>query len=56
MYVKTSSTLIILSAVLNVFLELGTQAFALEPAQEVKETKALETSINIYIKVVVFYA
>ena len=45
MYVKTSSTLIILSAVLNVFLELGTQAFALEPAQEVKETKALETSI-----------
>jgi hypothetical protein len=45
MNVKTSSTLIILSAVLNVFLELGTQAFALEPAQEVKETKALETSI-----------
>jgi hypothetical protein len=45
MNVKTSSTLIILSAVLNVFLELGTQAFALETAQEVKETKVLETSI-----------
>lgn len=45
MNVKTSSTLIILSAVLNVFLELGTQAFALKPAQEVKETKVLEMSI-----------
>ena len=45
MNVKTSSTLIILSAVLNVFLELGTQAFALETAQEVKDTKVLETSI-----------
>lgn len=45
MNVKTSSTLIILSAVLNVFLELGTQAFALETAQEVKETKVLEMSI-----------
>lgn len=42
---NVSSTLIILSAVLNVFLELGTQAFALEPAQEIKETKVLETSI-----------
>ncbi|MCX5936202.1 MAG: iron uptake porin [Pseudanabaena sp. LacPavin_0818_WC45_MAG_42_6] len=30
---------------MNVFLELGTQAFALESVQEVKETKVLETSI-----------
>ncbi len=41
MNIKISSTLIILSAVLNVLLDLGTQALALEPAQKVKETKLI---------------
>lgn len=45
MNVKISSTLIILSAVLNVFLDRGTQAFALEPPQEGKLPKVIETSM-----------
>ncbi len=45
MNIKISSTLIILSAVLNVLLDIGTQAFAIEPFQEVKDTKSIETSI-----------
>jgi hypothetical protein len=45
MNIKISSTLIILSAVLNVLLDIGTQAFAIEPFQEVKDTKNIETSI-----------
>jgi hypothetical protein len=45
MNIKISSTLIILSAVLNVLLDFGTQAFAVEPVQKVKDTKSIETSI-----------
>jgi hypothetical protein len=44
MNIKIFSNLIILSAVLNVFLDLGTQALAIEPDQKVNEPKVIEPS------------
>ena len=49
MNTKIYATLIILSAIFNIFADLGTQALALEPVQKVKETKEIKES-KIFIE------
>jgi len=49
MNTKIYATLIILSAIFNIFADLGTQALALEPVPKVKETKEIKES-KIFIE------